>query len=131
MDGTPTNLDGLAVGARLIALLEVTPLARGEARLMVNDPLPAGLEIDNPNLMGSASDALAGFDLLSDVAHSEFRADRFLAAVDRTDNTPFRLAYVVRAVSPGVFHHPAATVEDMYRPDLSGRGAAGSVTISE
>jgi alpha-2-macroglobulin len=30
----------------------------------------------------------------------------------------FRLAYVVRAVSPGTFHHPAASVEDMYRPDL-------------
>ncbi len=131
LDGSPASLDTVSVGARLVAMLEVTPFGRGEARLMVRDPLPAGLEIDNPNLMGSASDALAGFDLLDTVTHTEFRSDQFLAAVDRADNTPFRLAYVVRAVSPGVFHHPAATVEDMYRPDLSGRGTAGSVTIGE
>lgn len=98
---------------------------------MVNDPLPAGMEIDNPNLIGSASEALADFDLLPDVAHSEFRQERFLTAVDRSDNTPFRLAYVVRAVSPGQFHQPAATVEDMYRPDLSGRSETGLVVISE
>ena len=52
-------------------------------------------------------------------------------AVDRYDNTPFRLAYVVRAVSPGVFHHPAASVEDMYRPDFRARSEIGTITISE
>lgn len=131
LDGTPATLDGLKVGMRLVTVLEVTPFGRGEARLMVNDPLPAGMEIDNPNLIGSASEALADFDLLTDVAHSEFRQERFLTAVDRSDNTPFRLAYVVRAVSPGQFHQPAATVEDMYRPDLSGRSETGLVVISE
>ena len=35
------------------------------------------------------------------------------------------LAYVVRAVTPGTYAHPAATVEDMYRPQYSARTATG------
>jgi uncharacterized protein YfaS (alpha-2-macroglobulin family) len=131
MDGTAATLDGLKVGARLITVLEVTPFGRGEARLMVNDPLPAGFEIDNPNLMSSGTEALADLGLETEVAHSEFRQDRFLTAIDRYDNATFRLAYVVRAISPGTFHQPAASVEDMYRPDLTGRTDAGTITISE
>ncbi|MDZ4135869.1 MAG: hypothetical protein U1D06_09810, partial [Paracoccaceae bacterium] len=122
---------GVATGARLVAVLEVTPFAAGEARLMVADPLPAGFEIDNPNLLrGGQIGALDWLDLETDVAHSEFRQDRFLTAVDRHDATPFRLAYIVRAVSPGVFHHPAASVEDMYRPDFRARSEAGQITIT-
>ena len=131
MDGQATTLEGLKVGARLITVLEVTPFGRGEARLMVNDPLPAGFEIDNPNLMSSGTDALSELGLETEVAHSEFRQDRFLTAIDRYSNETFRLAYVVRAISPGTFHQPAASVEDMYRPDLTGRTDAGTVTIAE
>ncbi|HVJ77733.1 MAG TPA: alpha-2-macroglobulin family protein, partial [Hyphomicrobium sp.] len=40
------------------------------------------------------------------------------------------LAYIVRAVSPGTFVHPAATVEDMYRPERYARTAAGILTVS-
>jgi hypothetical protein len=132
MAGEPATLDGLTVGTRLIAVLEVTPFGRGEARVMVNDPLPAGFEIDNPNLLaGGSVPALEGLGLTGEVTHSEFRQDRFLTALDRMDNATFRLGYVVRAVSPGVFHHPAASVEDMYRPDLTGRTDTGSITIAE
>ena len=126
------TLDAVKVGERFITVLEVTPFGRGEARLIVADPLPAGFEIDNPNLLaGGTVPALEDLGLETEVAHSEFRQDRFLTAIDRNGNAPFKLAYVVRAVSPGVFHHPAASVEDMYRPDLTGRSETGTLTISE
>jgi uncharacterized protein YfaS (alpha-2-macroglobulin family) len=132
LDGTPMDASEVAVGTRMIAVLEVTPFGRGEARLMVADPLPAGFEIDNPNLMTAGSvPALEGLGLLDFVTHAEYRQDRFLAAVDRMDNAPFRLAYVVRAVSPGVFRHPAASVEDMYRPDFRAVGETGQVRVTE
>ena len=132
MDGSPIDPASIPVGTRMIAVLEVTPFARGEARLMVNDPLPAGFEIDNPNLMtGGTLPALEGLEVLDIVAHAEYRQDRFLAAVDRMDNQPFRLAYIVRAVSPGSFHHPAPSVEDMYRPDFRAVGDTGRVVVTE
>jgi len=37
----------------------------------------------------------------------------------------------VRAVSPGTYVHPGATVEDMYRPARYGRTATGSLTVGE
>jgi uncharacterized protein YfaS (alpha-2-macroglobulin family) len=130
MKGEPAALDGSKIGDRVVVVLEVTPFGRGEARLMVNDPLPAGFEIDNPNLIsGGAVSDLSFLDLAGEVAHSEFRQDRFLTAIDRMDNSSFRLAYVVRAVSPGTFHQPAASVEDRYRPDLNAHSDQARVTV--
>lgn len=132
LQGEPVSLDAVKVGDRFVTVLEVTPFGRGEARLIVADPLPAGFEIDNPNLItGGAIEALDWLGLEAEVAHSEFRQDRFVTAIDRYSNAPFKLAYVVRAVSPGSFHHPAASVEDMYRPDLTGRSETGRVIIAE
>jgi uncharacterized protein YfaS (alpha-2-macroglobulin family) len=131
LDGSPLDVASVKVGTRMVAVLEITPFGRGEARLMVADPLPAGFEIDNPNLMTGAVPALAGLGLLEEVTHAEYRQDRFLAAVDRMDNQTFRLGYVVRAVSPGTFRHPAASVEDMYRPDLRAVSDTGRVGVAE
>jgi len=109
----------------------VQPFGRQEARLMVSDPLPAGFEIDNPNLIAGGD--IRALDWLDPVAaaHAEFRQDRFLAAVDWQGDRPFQLAYVVRAVSPGSFHLPAASVEDMYRPLMRARSDTGRVSVTE
>ncbi|MFN3994642.1 MAG: alpha-2-macroglobulin family protein, partial [Tabrizicola flagellatus] len=131
MDGQEVSPGSVAAGTRLVVVLEVTPFAYGEARLMVSDPLPAGLEIDNPNLMSAGSTSELGWlDAVQEVAHAEFRQDRFLAAIDWRSDAPFKLAYVVRAVSPGSFHHPAASVEDMYRPDFRARSETGTLTVT-
>ena len=131
MSGEEVAPGSVAAGTRLVTVLEVTPFSYGEARLMVSDPLPAGFEIDNPNLMSAGSTSeLSWLDTLQDVTHSEFRQDRFLTAVDWSSDQPFKLAYVVRAVSPGTFHHPAASVEDMYRPDFRARSETGTMTIT-
>ena len=132
LQGEPTTLDTVRTGDRLVTVLEVTPFGRGEARLMVADPLPAGFEIDNPNLISGGQVAnLEWLNLESEVAHSEFRQDRFLTAIDRTNGDAFRLGYIVRAISPGDFHHPAASVEDMYRPSFRARSDTGRVAIAE
>ena len=41
------------------------------------------------------------------------------------------VAYIIRAVTPGKFVHPAATVEDMYRPERHARSASGTLTVKE
>ena len=40
------------------------------------------------------------------------------------------VASIVRAVTPGPYLHPAATVEDMYRPERYARTSAGTLTVS-
>jgi uncharacterized protein YfaS (alpha-2-macroglobulin family) len=132
LEGEEVDPASVKQGSRLVTVVEVTPLQNGEARLIVNDPLPAGFEIDNPNLIRAGD--LAGLDWLDtveDTRRTEFRQDRFIAAVDWTSRDPFRLAYIVRAVSPGSFHLPAASVEDMYRPDYRAHSDAGRVVVTE
>lgn len=132
MDGNPVEPDSVAAGTRLVTVITVKPFGKTEARLIVNDPLPAGFEIDNPNLMrGGDVRALDWLKLRGHARHTEFRQERFIAAVDWKSDKPLRLGYIVRAVSPGMYHHPAASVEDMYRPQYRAQTAAGRVTVTE
>ncbi|WP_238365671.1 alpha-2-macroglobulin family protein [Mesobacterium pallidum] len=128
MDGQPVT-DPVQTGDRMVVVLTVRPSEAGGARLMVDDPLPAGLEIDNPSLLRSGDVRELAWLSPAEADHAEFRADRFLAAVDWRSADPFRLAYVVRAISPGAFHHPAASVEDMYRPQYRARTASGRLIV--
>jgi len=132
LEGEPVALDAVQAGTRLVTVLEVTPFDHTEARLMVSDPLPAGFEIDNPNLLrGGDIRALDWLELTGEVRHTEFRQDRFLAALDRRGDGAFRLAYIMRATSPGSYRHPAASVEDMYRPDRRAWTDAGRAGVTE
>lgn len=131
MDGTPLRGTAFKTGDRFITVLTVAAFEKRQARLMIDDPLPAGIEIDNPNLLRSGDVRALDWLDLSDATHTEFRADRFLAAVDLRSGDSVTLAYVARAVSPGDFHAPAASVEDMYRPSFRARTGTGRVTVSE
>ena len=130
LEGEEVALENVARNTRLVAVLTVTPERDLQARLMVNDPLPAGFEIDNPDLLRAGDLAsLAWLQAENSATHTEFRADRFLAAVDWGGTEPFTLAYAVRAISVGDFHHPAASVADMYRPAYGARTDAGRATV--
>ncbi|WP_041544408.1 MULTISPECIES: alpha-2-macroglobulin family protein [Chelativorans] len=131
LDGTEANVSEAQQNDRFVVVLEITEDNAWPSRVLVSDLLPAGFEIDNPQLVDSAQ--LQNFAWLgqTDAVHTEFRDDRFIAAFDRSADSErsFRLAYVVRAVTPGVYIHPAASVEDMYRPQLSARTATGFMEI--
>jgi len=130
MTGEAVDPATVARDTRMVVLLDIDAQRTAQARLMVDDALPAGFEIDNPSLLRAGD--LANLDWLPETVqadHAEFRSDRFVAAV--TGESDFSLAYIVRAISPGTFHHPAAIVEDMYRPEFRARTAAGTVRVTE
>ena len=131
LDGTEVNVTEAARNERFVVVLRITQTEARPSHVVVTDLLPAGFEIDNPRLVTSAD--LASFSWLGQVeaAHSEFLADRFTAAFERSGEAQgeFTVAYTVRAVTPGAYTHPAASVEDMYRPHLSARGATGMVEV--
>ncbi len=132
LEGNLIDPSQIKVGTRMVAVVTVTPERDNQARLMVDDPLPAGFEIESPNLLASGDvGALDWLNLGNVATHTEFGTDRFRAAVDWRNKNPFRLGYMVRAVSPGKFYQPAASVEDMYRPAYRGRSATGTMIITE
>ena len=132
LEGEPADPAKIGQGDRLVVVDEVTLVDPGPARLMLDDPLPAGFAIDNPAILRAGDVAtLDWLELSGEAAHTEFRADRFLAAIDQSQNDTAtrRFAYIVRAVAPGEFEHPAATIENMYDPSRRGRTDAGRVTV--
>lgn len=131
LDGNQVTLDNVASGTRMVAVLTIAPFEKGEARLIVDDPLPAGLEIDNPNLLRSGDVRSLDWLKTTSPEHQEFRSDRFIAQVDWRSDEPFQLAYMVRAIAPGSYHHPAAFVEDMYRPQYRAWTDTGAMQVAE
>jgi len=132
LDGTKFDASRVTQSDRFVVVLKVTEAQAKYARLLVVDRLPAGLEIDNPNLVdGGDIDAFSWLKKDADPAHVEYRDDRFVAALDRSSEQSafFNLAYVVRAVAPGKYVYPPATAEDMYRPERFGRTAFGSLEV--
>jgi uncharacterized protein YfaS (alpha-2-macroglobulin family) len=131
MTGEPVNPSEVEQNQRFVVVLKMREDNAWPSRVLLTDLLPAGFEIDNPSIVNSAG--LSNFDWLeeTETAHLEFRDDRFVAAFNRTADSPreVSVAYVVRAVTPGVYSHPAASVEDMYRPEYSARTANGMMEV--
>lgn len=132
LDGKPIDIARVARGTRMVAVVEIVPLDEGFARIIVDDPLPAGFAIDNPQLLkGGDVAALDFLDLTGEATHQEFRNERFIASFEKQkgDTDIRRFGYIVRAVTPGTFTHPAAIVENMYEPERRGRTAEGWVSV--
>jgi uncharacterized protein YfaS (alpha-2-macroglobulin family) len=112
-------------------------------RLVLSDPLPAGLEIEAAVVKQDAYPFLG--ELTHLLAHEQ-RDDRFVAAFDAGDGArfrevddkvpnpleprEFRVAYLVRAVTPGTFIRPEAVAQDMYRPEVMARTDAGKMEVA-
>ena len=99
--------------------------------MIVADLLPAGFEIEAILTPADAGErgAYRWMGSLADTKVSEARDDRFVAALDLTDRDRYRMAYIVRAVTPGEFAIPGVVAEDMYDPEIFGRSAPGRITI--
>ncbi len=130
IDGTEADLNDVHQNDRYVVLLSMTQTELGSGQYLVADPIPAGFEIENPDL--SASDGVSDLSWLTvnTPTHTEARTDQYVAAFRYVENTQnFATAYMIRAVSPGKFVMPGATIEDMYRPELRANTDASSLEI--
>jgi uncharacterized protein YfaS (alpha-2-macroglobulin family) len=140
-DGQPIGNRPLKVGESI--LVRVT--ARSKTVIgngMIVDRIPAGLEIENLNLVQGEQMGAVLIDQVNPasamrdnhIKHVEFRDDRFVAAV-RLDEVyisrwsysrgVLNLFYRARVVTPGEFLVPAVYAEDMYRPSIFGLADGG------
>ena len=132
LDGKPADVSKARQNDRFAVVLKITEPKPEYGHIMVSDYLPAGFEIDNPHLVSSGeTGTLDWIEDGEEPEDTEFRDDRFTAAIDRAanDKAVFTVAYVVRAVSPGKYVLPQAYVEDMYNPSRYGRTGTGAVEV--
>lgn len=127
-DGRAWDGGALRTGDMLVVHLHARSRTLMPDALIV-DQVPAGLEVENLNLAqgpGMNDWKIAGkvvSQAMADtrIAHTEFRDDRYVAAV-RLGEGDVDVFYMVRVVTPGRFAVPAPTVEAMYRPELRATG---------
>ena len=148
-DGTRLDPSTLPQNRRFIVVLQGASTDHAVHRLALVDLLPAGWEIEG---IVKPDQAPAFLGQLTKPRAREARDDRLVVALDLGEDAyyyrdwvtdedkdadtearkgRFTVAYVVRAVTPGVFALPEAVVEDMYRPGVMARTAAGQVKVVE
>ncbi|MBI3709034.1 MAG: alpha-2-macroglobulin family protein [Proteobacteria bacterium] len=156
-DGTAidvTQPDSVRRHDRLIVVLEGEARDRSYHQAILVDPLPAGWEIEGLIAPPRGKDEPPPYPWLKPLSIAQMmerRDDRFVAAFElngdpdrprfyvepdeeRLSRTlppgrDYRFAYIVRAVTPGVFTLPEAAVEDMYRSERMARTAPGFTTV--
>jgi len=148
-DDVKQNTDGswtFKTGARVRVRLTMIAESRRYHVALV-DPLPAGLEVLNPELAATETvpddeerRPVIGVGSLSYGSwwwwyranwfeHQNFRDERAEAFTSLLWEGVYNYSYVTRATTPGKFVVPPAKAEEMYHPETFGRTGTDSVTI--
>jgi hypothetical protein len=99
-----------------LTLSSPTPLEH----IVIDDLLPAGLEIENARLATAAKAGGHAAETTSDITepfenvHIDVRDDRMILVGDFAGGKPARFVYLARALTPGVFTLPPVRAECMY-----------------
>jgi uncharacterized protein YfaS (alpha-2-macroglobulin family) len=131
LSGDPAEVGALRQGERVIVLIKGRSAQSRTTALVVDDPLPAGFEIEA--VLGPDDAQNGPFRFLGELSSAdvqEARDDRYVGAMDLPGGETFALAYLARAVTPGEFLLPGVQAHDMYRPTLAARTAARRTTIA-
>lgn len=126
--GQPLDPSNIPLGTQVICHITAVAEDQKLENVVINDLLPAGLEIENPRL--KTTPVLAWLpERNSPVTYQDIRDDRMLLFVDLTPNNEFEYYYSLRAISSGNFTIPPIASECMYNPVIGGASSSGAMTI--
>ncbi len=127
IEGQPLDPSVLPQGELIVIRLTVGTKGLVLDQLVIEDLLPAGWEIENPNL--ATSRQLPWLKKTKGQArHREARDDRMLIFTGGIQQKAVFL-YAARAVTPGIYTLPPVTVSGMYEPEIRGASGGGQVTV--
>jgi len=136
--GTPRtdSLNNAKRNDRFIVLLKVSPNQSqfsGVRQLMVSDPLPAGFQIESVITAKMREEQFSWIEELTGADIQEATDTGFFAARLTNyyrDSSDLRLAYIVRATTPGQFLATQAIAQDMYDATLKGSSSGKPVRVT-
>jgi len=130
-DGQPLAGDAVPQGTLVAAKFAVRATSGPIANVVLENLLPAGLEVENPRL--STTERLPWMesgDEKAEPAYLDLRDDRVLLFTDLPDKDWHVYYALLRATTAGVFVLPPAQAEAMYAPELRASGETGTVTVT-
>lgn len=117
--------------------------AEPREHVVLDDPLPAGLEaldydIDTTSKASRDREskgidpktAWLGTTFRTATSRREVRDDRVVTTFDKLEPGMYRVRYLARATSIGTFVMPPTRIEAMYTPEVYGRTAATSLSVT-
>lgn len=126
--GTPVRPDSIAHGTMVVVEIRVRAPSQQIKNVVLDDMLPAGIEIENPRLESRAALGWLPSSTLSP-DYIDIRDDRLLLFLDLPQGGDQKFFYSVRAVTEGVFVLPPVTAECMYDPSLRSMASSGEVRV--
>jgi len=130
-NGTPVNLDAIRQNDVFILVIEGRAETRLAHQALLVHGLPAGWEAEPVRLGPGEVPAFPFLGQLSRARTLGLRDDRVVAQIDLSPEEPtFKLAFLLRAVTPGRFELPGALLFDMYKPRFFARQAAGRIAVA-
>ena len=129
LDGSTINPDKLTQNTVFLMVISGKATDGQDHHAMILAGLPAGWEIAGRFPGGTVT----GMDWLGTLSSTDAQAaadDRYAAALSLTADQPaFRLAVMLRAVTPGNFEYPGMVLADMYRPAIFARQNTVRITV--
>jgi uncharacterized protein YfaS (alpha-2-macroglobulin family) len=109
--------------------------AQNRRNVVIDDPIPAGLEPLDARLSSTSQVEVSGGEAVRDgswfgVDHVEIQDNRVLLFATGLEPGTFTYTYVARATAPGTFIAAPTQAEEMYRPEIFGRTATATMVIT-
>ncbi len=139
----PKKTEGAVTGGDLVIVDLLFESAEPRDQVIIDDPLPAGLEaldyaLDTTSKASREAEAKKA-DPNATFLGTTFRApmnprreihdDRVLTTFEHIEPGMYRVQYLARATSIGTFIVPPTRIEAMYEPEIYGRTAATTLTV--
>jgi uncharacterized protein YfaS (alpha-2-macroglobulin family) len=96
--------------------------------VLINDPLPAGLEAIDASLQTSMAALQAQADSWQ-ISYQQIYKDRIEAYSDRLEPGIYTLHYLARSVTPGEYIWPGSEARLQYAPEEFGRSATARLVV--
>ena len=119
----------------LVRVVLTVRLPESRTFLAVTDALPGGFEAVDTSLVTAAPDAAAAgdrplgwwWDRFDRIERYDDRVDLFATSLKAGEHT---VSYLARATTPGTFLAAGTRAEAMYEPEVAGRAAATTITVT-
>jgi alpha-2-macroglobulin len=98
--------------------------------LVINDPLPAGLEAIDTKFQTATPYFKTPTDSW-EISYQIIYRDRVMAYGNHLEAGVYTLHYLVRSVTPGTFGYPGTEAQLQYAPEEFGRSTATTLEIRE
>jgi alpha-2-macroglobulin len=126
-DGQPLDIRTLKQGDLVVVRISIDTAGTTTDNIAIEELLPAGLEIENPNL--ATSQQFAWINQKSDPAlYRDIRDDRLLIFTGPVSGTQ-NFYYAARAVTPGQFVYPPVSAACMYDPEIRSTQGRTEITV--